>query len=234
MNKINLYNDKGELCIEAQKLLPTWLELGISKAKWRNDMRDFENQLSIEDLKEFKRLRARAADTKYRARYFEKNREKVLKYHYDYNSKNPEKKKNYDARWYAKNLNKKVNPKTRSARHKRKMESDPMYAITTKLRAVVRASFKRIGKNKPTNTQDCLGCNWEEAKTHIESLWQEGMTWDNHSLRGWHIDHIRPVSSFEHHELHLMNHISNLQPLWAEDNLKKSDTWKCNIDVKGL
>ena len=49
------------------------------------------------------------------------------------------------------------------------------------------------------------------------------MYWENHGE--WHIDHIRPVSSFTEKDMHLMNHISNLQPLWAEDNLLKSDNW---------
>ena len=43
------------------------------------------------------------------------------------------------------------------------------------------------------------------------------MSWKNHG--DWHIDHIRPVASFKEDELYLMNHISNLQPLWAEENL---------------
>lgn len=223
MNKINLYNEKGELCIEAQPLLHT-RPLGVSKVSWKIDMQNFENQLSAEDLKEFRRLRARAADTKYRAKYFAKNKEKVLKYHYDYNAKNPEKKKQADAKWHAKQT-KKQNAAARARRHKRRMTTDPMYAATTKLRTAIRYSFKRIGKNKPTRTLNLLGCTWEEAKAHIEHLWLEGMSWENHGLHGWHIDHIRPVSSFQQHELHLMNHISNLQPLWAKDNLSKSDNW---------
>jgi hypothetical protein len=86
-------------------------------------------------------------------------------------------------------------------------------------------AFRRIGKNKPTNTLKLLGCSWKEAKAHIESLWQEGMSWENHGVRGWHIDHVRPVSSFGEDELHLMNRIQNLQPLWAKDNISKSNKY---------
>jgi hypothetical protein len=49
------------------------------------------------------------------------------------------------------------------------------------------------------------------------------MTWQNHGTDGWHIDHIRPISSFSLEEMHLANHISNLQPLWATENLAKGD-----------
>jgi hypothetical protein len=95
--------------------------------------------------------------------------------------------------------------------------------IVFKLRKAVENAFNRIKKNKPARTLELLGCTWEEARLHIESLFQEGMTWENHG-RGndkWHLDHIRPVCSFEDHELHLMNRISNLRPLWQKDNFTK-------------
>ena len=96
--------------------------------------------------------------------------------------------------------------------------------IKFKLRKAVENAFNRIKKNKPARTLELLGCTWEEAKLHIESLFQEGMTWENHGKGDdkWHIDHIRPVCSFEDHELHLMNHISNLRPLWQIDNFAKT------------
>ena len=95
--------------------------------------------------------------------------------------------------------------------------------IVFKLRKAVENAFNRIKKNKPARTLELLGCTWEEARAHIESLFQEGMTWENHGLGDdkWHIDHIRPVCSFEDHDIHLMNHISNLRPLWQIDNFTK-------------
>jgi hypothetical protein len=101
--------------------------------------------------------------------------------------------------------------------------------IVFKLRKAVENAFNRIKKNKPARTLELLGCTWEEARIHIESLFQEGMTWQNHGKGNdkWHLDHIRPVCSFEDHELHLMNHISNLRPLWQIDNFTKR-----NFDIK--
>ena len=69
-----------------------------------------------------------------------------------------------------------------------------------------------------------LGCSIKELKTYLEDKFTKGMTWDNRGYYGWHIDHIKPLSSFDltnPEELKKACHYTNLQPLWAEDNLKK-------------
>lgn len=69
-----------------------------------------------------------------------------------------------------------------------------------------------------------LGCSIEELKQHIESKFQESMSWENYGK--WHIDHITPLASFNlenREELLKACHYTNLQPLWAEDNLSKGD-----------
>ena len=58
--------------------------------------------------------------------------------------------------------------------------------------------------------------------THLESKFTDGMSWDNHTTHGWHIDHIIPLSSAKTlEEVEKLCHFSNLQPLWAIDNLLK-------------
>ena len=69
-----------------------------------------------------------------------------------------------------------------------------------------------------------LGCSIPELKLRLESMFQPGMTWDNWSQTGWHIDHIIPLSSFNlsnREEFLKAVHFTNLQPLWAEENLNK-------------
>ena len=66
-----------------------------------------------------------------------------------------------------------------------------------------------------------IGCSPEELKAHLESLFTEGMTWENYGKDGWHVDHIRPICSFTAEEWEQVNHYTNLRPLWAEDNLAK-------------
>ena len=102
---------------------------------------------------------------------------------------------------------------------KKKREENCVYKIKCVFRSVVYQSFRRLSLNKPTNTIKLLGCTYEEAKSHMESLFVEGMSWENYGE--WHVDHIRPVCSFNETDMHLMNNIHNLQPLWAEDNFKK-------------
>lgn len=74
-----------------------------------------------------------------------------------------------------------------------------------------------------------LGCSIEEFKRYIQSKFQSGMTWDNYGHKTWHIDHIKPLSSFDltdPKQLKEACHYTNLQPLWAKDNLEKSDKWQ--------
>ena len=76
-----------------------------------------------------------------------------------------------------------------------------------------------VKKNKKV---EILGCTPEFLKEYLEKQFTEGMTWENHGLYGWHIDHIIPLSSATtKEEVIKLNHYSNLQPLWAIDNLKK-------------
>jgi hypothetical protein len=67
-----------------------------------------------------------------------------------------------------------------------------------------------------------LGCSIAELRLHLESQFQPGMSWNNHGE--WHIDHIRPLAKFNLAcplQLERACHFSNLQPLWAKDNIVK-------------
>lgn len=118
--------------------------------------------------------------------------------------------------------------------YKYRSNNDEVFAIKCKLRNAVTSAFIRIKQNKPADTQSLLGCTWEEAKQHIESLFEPGMNWSNHGtgLGKWHIDHIKPVVLFTEDNMHEMNHITNLRPLWEKDNLSRpkdgSDYHYCN------
>jgi hypothetical protein len=102
-------------------------------------------------------------------------------------------------------------------RNKRK---DINYRILLNLR-------KRLGstvKCKVNKTVDLLGCTINQLRTHLEGLFTNGMSWSNYGKHGWHIDHIRPCASFDLTDPFQQKqcfHYTNLQPLWAFDNLSK-------------
>ncbi len=97
---------------------------------------------------------------------------------------------------------------------------DPLYKLTENIRSLIRISIKNRGFKKSSKTANILGCSFEEFKIHIENQFTEGMTWENHGE--WHYDHIYPVGK-RRDEAHLieLNHYTNFQPLWADDNWTK-------------
>ena len=108
-------------------------------------------------------------------------------------------------------------------RKRKKENEDPMTGFIQIMRQCVRKSFKRNGYTKKSRAHIILGTDWSVVKSHMESLFKEGMTWNNHGE--WHTDHIIPISSGKtEDEVVKLCHYSNLQPLWAEENLLKSNT----------
>jgi len=81
-------------------------------------------------------------------------------------------------------------------------------------------AFNRLKINKPYNTEILLGINMYDLKVYIESMFKEGMNWENR--KDWHVDHIIPLSSAKTKEdmIKLCNY-KNLQPLWAKENMSK-------------
>jgi hypothetical protein len=81
-------------------------------------------------------------------------------------------------------------------------------------------------RNLSTNTLELIGCDRETFISYIETQFTEGMTWENYGLKGWHVDHIIPLSSFDltiEDEVKKACHYTNLQPLWWQDNLEKGN-----------
>lgn len=92
-----------------------------------------------------------------------------------------------------------------------------------KLKRRVRSRLGRIAFNNSIRTTDWLGCSIADLKVHLESKFAPGMTWDNYG--DWHIDHIVPLASAtDEQETLKLCHYTNLQPLWAKDNLSKGHT----------
>lgn len=113
----------------------------------------------------------------------------------------------------------------REYRNKRRKE-DMFFKIKSNLSS--RLSDLINKRSLSTNTLELIGCDSQTFLNHIESQFTEGMTWNNYGLKGWHVDHIKPLSSYDltnETEVKKACHYTNLQPLWWEDNLKKGSKY---------
>jgi len=108
----------------------------------------------------------------------------------------------------------------------KRRKTDSNYRLKDNCRKRINDALRNYGIKKSKHTMELIGCSIEKLKEHLESQFKDGMTWENHSLHGWHIDHKRPCSSFDltnPSQQKLCFHYTNLQPLWAKDNLEKGD-----------
>lgn len=169
----------------------------------------------------------------YNKEYRKKNKEKVDAQTKTWKENNPEKMAEYKKNW-AKNNPEKVKQSRKKRQDKNRQWKNEQYATNPiyKLGVNIRnhaTKISQIVKTKKGKTSlEYLGCTLEEFKAHIESQWQEGMTWENHSADGWHIDHIKPIDWYikNSDDPWQANHYTNLQPLWAKENLSKNNKIK--------
>lgn len=152
--------------------------------------------------------------------FYNKNRILILEKKKEYHIKNKdlilEKKKEY-----CKNNREKINSYYRIHSKKRK-ENDSLYKLTCNIRTLIGMSIKGKGYTKRSKTSEYLGCTFEFFKQYIENKFKEGMSWENRS--SWHLDHIHPISLAQsEEEIIKLNHYTNFQPLWAEDNIRKGN-----------
>lgn len=99
--------------------------------------------------------------------------------------------------------------------------TDPVYRMACRCRKRIWAALKEGGYTKKSRSFDIIGCTVSELVAHLESQFRDGMSWDNYGK--WHIDHIFPLASADTEEKVIsLCHYTNLQPLWASENLSKS------------
>jgi hypothetical protein len=101
---------------------------------------------------------------------------------------------------------------------------DKRFRIECVLRSRLQQAIDDKVANKWDTTFALLGCSIDDFLTYIQDRWLSAMSWDNYGPQGWHIDHIRPCASFDltrEEDQRACFHWSNMQPLWAADNLAK-------------
>ena len=144
--------------------------------------------------------------------YYKANVDKFKQYNKNNADKLKEQKKQYN----------KANRDTINKQRTLRRNQDPLFKLKENTRSRIRQSIKNNGYTKQSRTYKILGCSYEQFKSHIEKQFTEGMNWDNHGE--WHLDHIIPISlGLTEEEIIALNHYTNFQPLWAEDNIQKSN-----------
>jgi len=173
--------------------------------------------------------------------HYKANREKVAERTRKWRRANPEKAAEHSRKYREANREKiaerkrryretnceKVAEYNREYRRNRKAE-DIQFKLVCNLRNRLYHAVK--GNFKNGSAVRDLGCTIEELKEYLEAKFEPGMTWENWGRGGgkdvWNIDHVRPLSSFDltdRKQLKKVCHYTNLQPLWAEDNMRKGD-----------
>lgn len=105
-------------------------------------------------------------------------------------------------------------------RAKRKQRENPLIRLKDNMRKCVGRYLKKVGVNKDNHTFEFIGCSPEFLREYITKGFTDGMDWENYGK--WHIDHVIPLCSAKNeNELIKLFHYTNLQPLWATDNISK-------------
>ena len=209
---LRLYNDEmlgspsisEKLNINKQVVLRTWKEngaiVGISGRKYKGGKSESDK------------------------RHYLKNREKRLQYFSDWQKDNRDRLNDYHQKWREKNIDKHREYKRKYEKHRK--DTDPLYKLISNFRTAIYQVLKESNVEKNGHYFDILGYTPEELINHLEKQFTEGMTWENYGE--FHVDHKLPISSFNIKEIgdeEFMKcwSLDNLQPMWGEENIRKSN-----------
>lgn len=133
------------------------------------------------------------------------------------------------------NYNKKYSQSHKKERNQRlfdRLKNDIEFRLLCRLRNQVKQAVINQHTEKSHKTKELIGCTIKFLREHLESKFLEGMSWDNYGRKGWHIDHIKPCAAFDltkEEEQKKCFYYTNLQPLWAKDNIQKSSMYQGQI-----
>lgn len=148
--------------------------------------------------------------------YYKKNSDKIKANATKYQKENATQRTNYKKQWVK---NKKI--------------KDPSFKMGLVCRRMLQRALGVSGQVKYKRTVDYLPYSSDDLVNHLESKFKDGMTWENYGK--WHIDHIIPISYFIKNKIidpAIINALTNLQPLWASENMSKG--CKTNLSITGI
>ena len=200
--------EKNELLSEEEKLI-----------------RQAKKKAYREENKEKERLQKKAyreankeKEKERKKRWNEENKDKIREQRKIYREKTKEQRKEY----------KENNKEKTNLQFKKRKELDPLFKLKENTKSLIREGLKRNGYKKYSNTENILGCSYEDFKIHLESKFESWMNWENYGNpidgliepnKTWDIDHIIPLSlTINENEVLKLNHYTNLQPLCSYQN----------------
>jgi hypothetical protein len=160
--------------------------------------------------------------------YRQVNKERIIERKKKYRQVNKEQISEYQKQY------RQVNKEQISEKQKQRYHTDPQFKLAQLLRRRLRGALK--GNFKRGSAVRDLGCSIDELWVHLESMFTEGMTRENHGTY-WEIDHIRPLASFDladKEQLLQAVYYTNLQPLTVEDNRRKRAKYGDGNEYHGL
>jgi len=159
-------------------------------------------------------------------KYFSKPevKERLKKNHKKWSENNREYLTEYHKKWRTENVDKWR--KTKRDYEKNRKDSDPLYKLVTNFKTAIYQVLKENNVEKNKSYFDVLQYSPEELINHLEKQFKDDMTWDNYGI--WHVDHKLPITSFDIQEMgdeEFMKcwSLDNLQPMWGEENIRKSN-----------
>lgn len=220
---------------QALKISKRWKKLNRSKVNLQASIARLRNLEKIRSRQREcyhqNRATLRAYQKRWRREHLDHVREQARRYYHLHKTKrsesariyrkfNPEKCKAAMLKW-----------RSRSRKHikdyvKNRLKTNIQFKLRTIIASRILGVLRRNNAHKRSSTVALLGMSIPDFRHRLESLWSNGMTWNNHGNGGWHIDHIQPCSSFDLTDPEQQKKCfnwSNLQPLWWKDNLTKSD-----------
>jgi hypothetical protein len=156
-------------------------------------------------------------------KHYKENKEWVLERNKEYKEQRKEWYRQYAQQYYQDNMNK-IKQRVKENFNSR-LNTDIGFKVLQRCRKRIWDAVKR--KTKSKRTIELIGCTADKLIEHLESQFKDGMTWENYGE--WHIDHIKPCAKFDfskESDQRECFRYTNLQPLWAKDNMRKSSTYK--------
>jgi len=192
--------------------------------KWREKNKDKAREYSKKWRKNNPE-KAREAEKNWRERNLEKDRAKAR----EWREKNIERARENGRKWQKSNT--KRASENRRVWAKKRRSTDTLFALAGNLRSRMQEVFQRKCGSKPYRFEKILGTTVSIAKAYLEAQFKPGMSWENR--KSWHIDHIIPLASAKTtEELVSLCHYTNLQPLWASDNIRKGSKMPNQLNKK--